>query len=149
MTLLCTNTLGIYTLKTKKDDAKEAWLKSLEIDPKNDKLKTKYKEAGFGDPDKEERIKVKVKELEEKERKKKKDDLEGKGVGANGLLSTYQVKEGDTLESIAGRGEVYGDSSKWRLLYEGNRSQIRDPKILHPGQILQIPRGETAQEKKE
>lgn len=50
----------------------------------------------------------------------------------------YQVKAGDTLESIAAKEDVYGDSSKWKLIYEGNRSQIREPKILHPGQILYI-----------
>ena len=65
------------------------------------------------------------------------------------LLTAYQVKDGDTLESIAAKDEVYGDPAKWKLLYEGNRSQIRDPKILHPGQILYIPRNEAGQEKKE
>ena len=65
----------IYLKKLRKNDAREAWLKSLEIDPKNDKLKAKYKESGFGDPDKEDRIKSKIKQLEEKEKSKKKKIL--------------------------------------------------------------------------
>jgi nucleoid-associated protein YgaU len=90
-----------------------------------------------------------MKQLEEKEKKKKKENSPESMEQKKMLLTAYQVKDGDTLESIAAKDEVYGDPAKWKLLYEGNRSQIRDPKILHPGQILHIPRGEAGQEKKE
>jgi hypothetical protein len=37
-------------------EAKEAWIKSLELDPSNAKLIERYRERGFGDPTQEERI---------------------------------------------------------------------------------------------
>ena len=37
-------------------EAKEAWLHSLELDPSNIKLIERYKERGFGDPTLEERV---------------------------------------------------------------------------------------------
>jgi len=35
----------------KKDAAKEQWIRSLELGPKNQKLRDRYRKAGFGDPD--------------------------------------------------------------------------------------------------
>jgi predicted Zn-dependent protease len=46
----------IYLKKSLTQEAKEAWLRSLELDPDNNKLVDRYKMAGFGDPAKEERI---------------------------------------------------------------------------------------------
>jgi tetratricopeptide (TPR) repeat protein len=40
----------IYLKLSKKSKTKEQWLKSLEQDPKNRKLREKFKAAGFGDP---------------------------------------------------------------------------------------------------
>jgi nucleoid-associated protein YgaU len=56
------------------------------------------------------------------------------------LASRHTVKRGETLPQIAALPEVYGDSSLWPLLYRANRDQIRDPKVLWPGQQLRIPR---------
>lgn len=56
------------------------------------------------------------------------------------LPSSYTVRRGETLPQIAGRAEIYNDSSLWPLIYRANRDQIRDPKRLWPGQILSIPR---------
>lgn len=56
------------------------------------------------------------------------------------LPATYTVRRGETLPQIAGRTEIYNDSSLWPLLYRANRDQIRDPKRLWPGQVLSIPR---------
>ena len=36
---------------SKKDETREQWLKALELDPKNQKLIEKFKNAGFGDPE--------------------------------------------------------------------------------------------------
>jgi nucleoid-associated protein YgaU len=54
----------------------------------------------------------------------------------------------DCLWNIAGRAYVYGDPTKWRLLYEANRGKLPNPEnpdLIHPGMILDIPaiRGET------
>lgn len=56
------------------------------------------------------------------------------------LLSAYTVRRGETLPQIAGRAEIYNDSSLWPIIYRANRDQIRDPKRLWPGQVLSIPR---------
>lgn len=56
------------------------------------------------------------------------------------LLASYTVKRGETLPQIAGRAEIYNDSSLWPLIYRSNRDQIRDPRRLWPGQVLLIPR---------
>ncbi len=52
----------------------------------------------------------------------------------------YVVKEGDTLWSIAGRDDVYGDPMQWEMLYTANRDVIDNPHLIYPGQILIVPR---------
>ncbi len=49
------------------------------------------------------------------------------------------VKEGETLKSIAASSPVYRDESYWEVIYKANRGQIRDPKVLYPGQQLYLP----------
>lgn len=56
------------------------------------------------------------------------------------LSASYTVRRGETLPQIAGRAEIYNDSSLWPIIYRANRDQIRDPKRLWPGQVLSIPR---------
>ena len=51
---------------------------------------------------------------------------------------TYTVKSGDSLSTIAKR--VYGDSSRWRTIYEANKQAIgSDPNRLKLGLVLVIP----------
>jgi nucleoid-associated protein YgaU len=47
------------------------------------------------------------------------------------------VQRGDSLSKIA--QELYGDGSRWREIFEANREQIKDPKLIRPGQELRIP----------
>lgn len=49
----------------------------------------------------------------------------------------YTVVAGDSLSKIAQR--EYGDASKWRRIYEVNKSSIKDPDLIHPGQTFVIP----------
>jgi nucleoid-associated protein YgaU len=51
--------------------------------------------------------------------------------------STYTVVKGDSLSKIAKR--LLGDASLWPQIYEANRTTIRDPDLIHPGQVLNIP----------
>ena len=51
----------------------------------------------------------------------------------------YMVKKGDTLHSIAGNPDIYGDRSKWKLIYDANKERVPQIKLLNPGQILIIP----------
>ena len=50
---------------------------------------------------------------------------------------THIVKNGDSLEKIAAR--EYGDSKKWRVIYEANRDRLPSPNRIYPGQTLVIP----------
>jgi nucleoid-associated protein YgaU len=50
---------------------------------------------------------------------------------------TYTVVAGDSLSKIAKR--EYGDASKWHRIYEANRDQIKNPDLIHPGQVLNLP----------
>jgi nucleoid-associated protein YgaU len=49
----------------------------------------------------------------------------------------YTVIEGDSLSKIA--LQEYGDANKWRAIYEANRDRIKDPDLIHPGQVLTVP----------
>lgn len=52
----------------------------------------------------------------------------------------YVVKKGETLWDIAGRPEVYGNSSKWKLIFNANKDKIKKPSLIKPGMKLKIPR---------
>lgn len=43
---------------------------------------------------------------------------------ADDKKGSYPVRKGDTLASIAGRSEVYGDRLKWAILYRMNREAL-------------------------
>lgn len=59
------------------------------------------------------------------------------GASSTGQGRTYTVKPGDSLSRIA-KAE-YGDANQWRLIFEANRDQIKNPDLIHPGQVLKIP----------
>jgi nucleoid-associated protein YgaU len=50
---------------------------------------------------------------------------------------TYTVRKGDSLSKIAKR--EYGDAQQWRRIFEANRDTIKDPDLIHPGQVVRIP----------
>jgi nucleoid-associated protein YgaU len=54
-----------------------------------------------------------------------------------GVGRTYTIKKGDSLSKIAKR--EYGDAQQWRRIYEANRDIIKDPDLIHPGQVVRIP----------
>ena len=60
------------------------------------------------------------------------DPVAGSAVGR-----TYTVVKGDSLSKIAKR--EYGDANKWRRIYEANRDLIKDPDLIYPGQLLNVP----------
>lgn len=49
----------------------------------------------------------------------------------------YSVKKGDNLSSIS--KSKYGKESQWTKIYEANKSTVKNPNLIHPGQKLIIP----------
>jgi len=56
------------------------------------------------------------------------------------LPTEYKVAPYETLETIAGYWEVYGDPAQWSRLYEANKDKVRDPYDIPPGTLIVIPR---------
>lgn len=57
----------------------------------------------------------------------------------------YTTKRGDNLSKIA--KEVYGDGMLWKIIYEANKNQIKDPNRIFANQQLVIPNADdTAEE---
>ncbi len=57
--------------------------------------------------------------------------------------STYTVgtwsKDRDCLWNISAKDQIYGDAFMWPKIWQANTDQIRNPDIIHPGQVLTIP----------
>ena len=53
----------------------------------------------------------------------------------------YTIVKGDWLSKIAQYSFIYGDVSKWPVIYRANRDQIKDPNMIYPNQVIKIPRG--------
>ena len=49
----------------------------------------------------------------------------------------YSVKKGDSLSSIA--KSKYSKESQWTKIYEANKSTVKNPNLIRPGQKLIIP----------
>lgn len=66
-----------------------------------------------------------------------------KGLYREKKITTYTVgtwaENRDCLWNIAGNTEIYGDPHQWPKIWQSNTDQIRNPDIIHPGQVLQIP----------
>jgi len=57
-------------------------------------------------------------------------------------VRTWRVEK-DCLWNIAGYPWVFGDSWRWKELYEANKSRMPEPNnpdLIHPGMVLDIPR---------
>ena len=50
---------------------------------------------------------------------------------------TITVQAGDSLSKIAKR--EYGDANKWHAIFEANRDKIKNPDLIHPGDVLTLP----------
>jgi nucleoid-associated protein YgaU len=49
----------------------------------------------------------------------------------------YVIQNGDSLSKIAKR--YYGNAGDWQKIYQANKSTIKDPNLIHPGQKIIIP----------
>ncbi len=66
-----------------------------------------------------------------------------RGLYREKKITTYTVgtwaENRDCLWNIAGKIDIYADPFMWPKIWQGNTDQIRNPDIIHPGQILKIP----------
>jgi hypothetical protein len=56
----------IYATQRNLSEARESWLRALELDPSNSKLMDRFREMGMGDPAQEERIQQAKRRVPEK-----------------------------------------------------------------------------------
>ena len=65
------------------------------------------------------------------------------GAGEYGRFATGKaiIRAGDNLWTIARR--VYGSGIKYSQIYGANRDQIRNPDLIYPGQVFDLPKTET------
>ena len=61
----------------------------------------------------------------------------GSSSTAPAAAKTVTVKEGDSLSKIAKR--ELGDANKWHAIYDLNKDKIKNPDLIHPGQVLTLP----------
>ncbi len=62
-----------------------------------------------------------------------------KPPGEDGLSTgAIVVVEGNSLWRIARR--TYGQGTRYMLIVEANREQIKDPDLIYPGQVFELPR---------
>jgi nucleoid-associated protein YgaU len=52
-------------------------------------------------------------------------------------IRTTTVTRGDSLWRISKR--IYGKGQRFTVLYEANQKQIRDPRLIYPGQLFVVP----------
>lgn len=55
---------------------------------------------------------------------------------------SYTVQSGDNLKKIA--KQLYGESSKWEVIYEANKDSIKNPNLIYEGQVFTIPDSDAA-----
>ena len=59
-------------------------------------------------------------------------------AASQNTAQTYTVVSGDSLSKIA--KHFYGDSAKWKSIWEANKSAIKNPDLVQIGQVLTIPK---------
>ena len=55
----------------------------------------------------------------------------------NEAVNTYTVAEGDNLFRIAQK--TLNDGKRWREIYELNKDEITNPRLIYPGQMIVLP----------
>ena len=66
-----------------------------------------------------------------------------KGLYREKKITTYTVgtwaEDRDCLWNIAGKMQIYGDPFMWPKIWASNQDLIRNPDIIQPGWVLQVP----------
>lgn len=53
------------------------------------------------------------------------------------VYAMHEVKSGDSLSKIA--KHYYGSAGKFNAIFQANTDLLKNPDIIHPGQVLKIP----------
>jgi len=70
------------------------------------------------------------------------------GAGKTYTVGTWQ-RNRDCLWNISKKKDIYNNPWMWPKIWQGNRDQIKDPDVIHPGQKLKIPNaGDMSKEEK-
>ena len=90
-----------------------------------------------------------IKAKEEERRRKEEEARKAKELAeAMQHMTSWTVVTGDTLWGIAEDVKVYDDPFMWPLIYKANRSQIKDPDLIFPKQVFDVPQDYSAGDKK-
>ena len=111
---------------------------------KAEEMALRKKQAAERRRNEEQRAATKAKELEAKKAAAK--PVAKPKAAPPAPATTYTVREGENLWIISNRPVVYHDGFLWPLLYQANRDQIKDPRHIYPGQVLNIRRDLTSEE---
>lgn len=69
--------------------------------------------------------------------------IDGLKGALNSMEKTYTVgtwsRNRDCLWNISKKKDIYANPFMWPKIWQGNRDQIKDPDVIHPGQKLKIP----------
>jgi nucleoid-associated protein YgaU len=64
-------------------------------------------------------------------------------IASGEIMPTYTVgtwaRNRDCLWNIAKKPKIYDNPFLWPKIWQGNRDQIKNPDVIHPGQKLKIP----------
>jgi nucleoid-associated protein YgaU len=55
------------------------------------------------------------------------------------LASSEKSWEDATQSAVKIAKEVYGNASKYNIIFEANKPMLKDPNLIYPGQVLVIP----------
>ena len=58
-------------------------------------------------------------------------------VAETAYYHKHEVRSGESLSKIA--KHYYGDAMKYTTIFEANTDQLKNPDLIHPGQVLTIP----------
>ena len=58
-------------------------------------------------------------------------------VADESVYAIHEVKSGESLSKIA--KQYYGSAGKYNAIFQANTDQLKNPDLIHPGQVLKIP----------
>lgn len=58
-------------------------------------------------------------------------------VADESVYAKHEVKSGESLSKIA--QQYYGSAGKYNAIFQANTDQLKNPDLIHPGQVLKIP----------